>query len=527
MNRYFGVFVGALTAFVSPAALANSVDVPEKPTFAEHVAPIFYSNCISCHRPGEVAPMSLLTFEEARPWAKSIKENVTNGKMPPWHATESVGPFTNDRSLEPNEVETIARWAAKPVLGDKSKMPALPEFPDPTKWKLGTPDLVVTLDAKQVPAEGSDQFFEIPAKTGLTEDKWITAIEVMPSNRKVTHHVIVWQLDENGDRMNGWLGAWAAGMGPMEFPKGAGRFMPKGGSILGDMHYHTVGEAATDTTKVGLHFAKVPVEKELVNLWIVNQEFEIPAGAENYGARANFTFPQDSYIMGFLPHMHYRGKDFTYTARYPDGRKETLLAVNKYDFNWQTNYQLAEPLLVPKGTRIDCEAHWNNSASNLANPDPTKTVRNGSESYDEMMIGFVDYVVKEGVRPLSPDDLIAQKASEIFAEHPGEVYIANATAKEPGGKEQYFPGLMHIAKGAETGTWYINLLGSTYEAPITKAAWDATGVSGDVAIMGVGKFPFHVSVDGATGDVTGKIDVTQTGDGDQSFSLEVKGHLVK
>jgi hypothetical protein len=349
--------------------------------------------------------------------------------------------------------------------GKPDDLPSAPTFND-NGWRLGEPDLVITFEETHLDGGGPDQFYDLSEPTGLTEDTWLKAVEVMPSNRKVAHHVIIWQRSEKGGQQ-GWIGAWAAGMEPMEFSKNTGRLLEANGNLIADIHYHPADTPQTDRTSIALHFAENnEVEKELVNLWVVNGSFKIPAGNPNYAARATYTFPQDSYIISMLPHLHYRGKDFTYTARFPDGRKEKLLSVSNYEFAWQTGYELEEPLFVPAGTRIDCVAHWDNSADNPNNPDPTKDVTFGNESYDEMMIGFIDYVVKDGVRPPSADKLIVIYAEELATKHSGEVYYTNVHDEEDG-DIQY--AVSYLPAGSDTGTLHLNNNGSMMEIPDRKS----------------------------------------------------------
>jgi len=419
----------------SGIASANNALIPEKPTFAKDVAPIFYANCTGCHRPGDIAPMSLLTYEEVRPWVKSIQKNVESGKMPPWHADREHGSFANDRSLEPHERDTILKWAK--TGAPKGNVDSLPTPPvsNETGWKLGEPDLVVTLGKVKVPAGGEDKFYDLIKGYEIDEDKYVKAVQILPGNRKVVHHVIVYQTDLKSGGPQGWIGAWAAGTEPMVFPEGTARVLKKGQKLIGDMHYHPVDTPEEDVTRIGLYFAeKESVEKELVNLWILDEDFRIPAGASNHEVKSSYTFDQDARILTLAPHMHYRGKDFTFTATYPDGSEKTLLAVNDYDFNWQTVYTLNEAIPAPAGTRIDCVAHFDNSADNANNPDPTRDVTFGQESYDEMMIGFLDYVVEHGVRPETSGERNTRLLGDWAAEYPGDVYamkLINGDSEKP------------------------------------------------------------------------------------------------
>lgn len=507
----------ALPGFALPS-LAHAA--PANPTFTKDVAPILFENCVTCHRPGDIGPMSLISYDEVRPWAKSMHKAVQEGVMPPWHADEGIGHFKNERKLTPDQKLTITRWIEQGAKqGDPTDLPPKPQFNE-EGWRLGEPDLIVEFDQVDLPAGGPDRFHDLTGKTGLTEDKWITKVEVLPGNRKVVHHVILWQNDSEDQR--GWIGAWAAGMAPMEFPEMTGRMLKAGSPIIADMHYHPAETAESDRTRIGIHFADdAEVEKELVNLWIQNASFEIPAGNPNYGARANYTFAQDSYITSLLPHLHYRGKDFTYTARFPDGTKHKLLSVSDYDFNWQTGYEFAEPVFVPKGTRIDCVAHWDNSANNPANPDPTKNVRFGNESYDEMMIGFVDYYVKDGVRPMSPQEAIEILGAELNAQHPGDVYVAAIIQDGPA-----FNGVLHLPKKGTTGVWHLNVLGSMYEAPVTNVAWDAESFKGTASVMGQ-SFDFVGTFDPASGELNGNLIIPEEELEDEDDVVLIKGKKVQ
>lgn len=478
-------------AAVAPMAWTGIALAEATPTYSKDVAPILNTNCVSCHRPGDIAPMSLLSYDEVRPWARSIAKNVEEGIMPPWHADPGFGPFKNERSLTDEEVATIVRWVETGAReGNKKDLPPKPQF-DESGWKLGEPDYVVEFDPVDVSADGPDQFYDLIGKTELDEDKWITAVEIQPGDRRVVHHVILWQGGQASQE--GWIGAWAAGAQPMEFPKGTGRLLKKGQNIIGDMHYHPSGEATQDQTKVGLHFAESEdIEKELINLWVANNSFEIPPGHPNYEARSNYTFPQDSRILTLTPHMHYRGKDFSYALVYPDGTRKDLLKVSNYDFNWQTLYEFEEPVVAPAGSRIECVAHWDNSPENPDNPDPNKTVRFGLESYDEMMIGFVDYVVEEGVRPAEAPNPIPAKTQELAGQYPGEVF--RVMIQQGGGLE---PSALHLPKSGDGG-WYVRVGSIAGKAPITDIVWTGNAFEAIARIPGQEPAKLSGTVDGAT-----------------------------
>ena len=482
---------GLWAAGVLTACGAVSAEV----TYTKDVAPIINANCVQCHRPGQMAPMSLTSYDEVRPWAKKVREMVSEKKMPPWHAVQHVGTFVNDRSLTDDEIATVISWIDQGAPRGKPRdMPAAPEYPD-GEWTLGEPDMVITLAPKEIPADGPDVFDRIPGKAALPEDRWISAVEILPGDKRVVHHVIVYQIHGfDFDPQGGWMGAWAAGTDPMVFPEGTGRMLGKGANLIGDMHWHPCGEAVTDQTRIGLHFAKDnKVEKELVNLWIAAYDFLIPAGHPNYQVRSQFTFPQDAFVLGFAPHMHFRGKDFTYTAHYPDGRSEQLLRVENYDFNWQTNYVLDEGVPMPKGTTIECVAHFDNSADNPVNPDPTRDVPFANESYDEMMIGFVDYVVADGVRPKSADELRAEYRETMLAAHPGEVWGLYT-------KDKVNPAPFYLPRQGD-GKIVLRVNGSITELGVYDIVWNGNDFTSRVPLGEIGDCTLNGTLDPATGDL--------------------------
>jgi hypothetical protein len=418
---------------------------PSAPTFTRDVAPIMFTKCASCHRPGEVAPMALLSFADARPWASAIKQKVSTRAMPPWHADPAHGRFRNDLRLSDREIDTIVKWVDGGAReGDPSALPALPKFPE--GWQIGKPDAVFEMTQDfDVPTSGeiAYQYFEVP--TNFTEDKWMQAGEVRAGDRSHVHHIIVYVREPGrtvrpnvvtvrpiinaaatppaapalervaaaavtaaqrpvvpaaqgagrppggGDAM---LVNWAVGEdAPVHLP-GTAKRIPAGSTLIFQVHYTTNGKAGRDRSRIGLVFAKEPPQREIRTGLISNPVFAIPPGADSHQVEAEATFTDDVKIWSMHPHMHLRGKDMTYTATYPDGRSEILLRVPKYDFGWQTDYWLAQPLSVPKGTKIRVSAHFDNSPANRANPDPKATVRWGDQTWEEMMIGFFTYTVE-------------------------------------------------------------------------------------------------------------------------------------
>jgi hypothetical protein len=470
------------------------------PTYSKDVAPILYQKCTQCHHAGGGAPMSLMTFQEVRPWGKSILKQVSEGTMPPWHANPAHGSFKNDRSLDKSQKETVLAWINQGMKqGSKNDLPTAPIY-ESGEWELGTPDQIITYDTVNLKGGGPDRFFDLVEDAGVDEDKWLTAVEIRPSNKLVAHHVILYQQEAGSNEQDpdGWLGAWAAGAEPMVFPAKTGRILKKGSKVVADMHYHPAETPESDTLTIGLHFADTPdqIEKELINLWIVNQDINIPAGKQNHVLESTFTFQHDSHIMGFLPHMHYRGREFTYTATYPDGSEETLLDVDNYDFSWQTNYVLEEPKSMPKGTRIDCVAVYDNSANNPHNPNPEKTVTWGDESFDEMMIGFIDYVVDDGIRPPDAKETVAAQLADWVTLHPSETYSTSFMGQ--------YPGALRLTAGANSGEWLIALLGEPRLALIKNLVWDGDTFKGTTELSGVGEFVVQ-GTKLSNGNIQGKI----------------------
>jgi mono/diheme cytochrome c family protein len=387
----------ALAAVLTPAA-ARAQAGPAV-SYTKDVAPILYKNCVGCHRPTMFAPMSLMTYEETRPWARAIKQRVARREMPPWSADVPLGVFKNDPRLTEQEIDTIVAWVdAGAPRGDDRHMPAPPQFAE--GWTIGTPDAIFTMTEEyQVPAEGTIPYQYIRVPTNLTEDKWIQALEIKPGNRAVVHHVIA-SAQPAGGRANDERAPGRVSLGGITpntpgvvYPEGIARRLPANAEIVLQIHYTTTGKATTDRTSIGVIYAKQPPKKMLGGGMILNVGFAIPPGADHHEVRASQTLTRDTLLLGMMPHMHVRGKDMTYTAHYPDGRSETLLSVPKYDFEWQIQYELVEPKLLPKGTRIDVIAHFDNSARNVYNPDPTATVRWGDQTWEEMMIGFITTLV--------------------------------------------------------------------------------------------------------------------------------------
>jgi hypothetical protein len=479
MRMHHRSLIFAATAVLALPLAAAALDAP---TFNHDVAPILYANCVGCHSPNQIGPMSLRSYDEVRPWAKSIAQNVGDRMMPPWHADPGYGPWKNDRSLDAHEVDTIVRWVEAGAPRGEGEAPEPPAVIE-AEWTLGEPDVILEIEPVEIAADGPDQFVQKVLPTGFDGDRFVTAIEVLPGDRQVVHHVLLWMANESGTAPQAMLGGWAAGATPNVMPEGTGRLVKKGHPLIFDMHYHPYGVATTDKTRIGLHLADetAKVEKELVNLWVLNADFHIPAGASGVEARSSHTFAEDVTVLSLTPHMHYRGHDFQFTATLPDGTSKDLLKVSRYDFNWQTGYDFAEPVALPAGSRIDCLAHFDNSTANPDNPDPTKDVSWGVQSTDEMMIGFVDFVVKDGVspKPISP---LLGKLPDLAEQHPGEVWRVDVPV-QAGQPPQ--PTAVHLPKQGNGG-WYVAMGNLVLPAPIHSIVWDGSKVTAKADIPGQG-----------------------------------------
>lgn len=370
-------------------------------THSNQISRILQNNCIGCHRAGEIGPFALDDYDEVVGWAGMIQEVVNDRRMPPWHADPQYGTFSNDCRLSEAEIEMINRWVdAGAPEGDREQLPKPMEFSE--GWQIGEPDKIVRMKrAFNVPATGTVdyQYFEVDPE--LTEDKWVCAAECRPGNRAVIHHIIVGIRGEgdfgrrgNHGNESDWLAASAPGSPPMILPAGYAKLVPAGSKLIFQMHYTPNGVAAKDISSIGLKFLDAKqVTHRVLTLEAANTRFRIPPGASDHRVTSRFKFPRQAELISMFPHMHLRGKAFKYVASYPDGKSEVLLDVPNYDFNWQNGYQLAKPKKIPKGTRINCTALFDNSENNIANPDPKKAVRWGDQTWEEMMIGYFNVAV--------------------------------------------------------------------------------------------------------------------------------------
>lgn len=368
-------------------------------TYAGHVASILDKHCVSCHRPGQIAPFPLTSYEETLGWGEMILEVTSTLRMPPWHAAPTVGHFKNAARLSSEELALLERWVADgSPAGNLAERPTPPTFSE--NWMITEPDQVIAMADKpfDVPAEGVVDYQEFIVDPGWTEDKWIRAIEPRPGNPAVVHHILLFVRKPKGrlggpsGRLNNeFLAAYAPGYRPEVLSDERARFVPAGSTLIFQLHYTPNGAPQQDLSRLGIVFADpAKVKKEVLVQSAANYSFRIPPGDANFEVNGEYTFGRKSVLLSLMPHAHLRGKDFQIEAAYPDGTREVLLDVPHYDFGWQTSYQLAEPKLMPAGTKLAVKAHFDNSPDNLNNPDPTKEVTFGEQTFEEMMIGFFE-----------------------------------------------------------------------------------------------------------------------------------------
>jgi hypothetical protein len=426
-------FAGLIVGIAAMAASVRTVaeETTTTVTFNKDVLPILQKNCQACHRPGEVAPMSLLTYKDARPWAKSIRTAVVTRQMPPWFADPAYGHFANTKALSDADIKTLVAWADTGTLeGNPKDAPAPRVFHE--GWNL-QPDMVIEMPKDvPLPATGTINYKSILVKANFPEDRWVVAAELRPGNNAAVHHMraIVrppnsgWMKDavpgiayEAGDPEVGrqaadsdLLGKFNPGLGAQDFSEfESAKFVPKGSDIVFSMHYTAIGKETTDRSKLGLVFAKAPPKvRYFVSDGPTASNLAIPAGAENAEVVSEMTAQEDTRLVYLQPHMHLRGKDYEVRLMFPNGKTETIFKA-KWDFNWQLGYDLDKPIDIPKGTRIVGIAHYDNSVNNKFNPDPKKLIVWGNQNWDEMQNCFMGFLVD----PKNPNPKTLFKATGV------------------------------------------------------------------------------------------------------------------
>jgi hypothetical protein len=397
------------------------------PTFHEDVLPILQARCQECHRPGEIGPMPLRTYAEVRPWVARIREMVSTRRMPPWFSDDPVGRFSNDRRLSAAELTTILDWVdAGAPEGDPADSPAPRSFAD--GWSIDEPDAVVSLAQQfDVPPRGVIPYQYILVPTEFQEDRWVEAVEIRPTNRAVVHHIQAyvrppestsyrerpigefWTVDvpappDDDDGIGGVQAAggleqvcvYVPGGVPCRLSEGQARLIPAHSDLYLIIHYQAVGRGATDQTRIGFRFADRPPRERVRNFFLANLGLRIPPGAPQHRVAARVTLAKPARLVSLMPHMHLRGSAFHFRLTYPDGRSELILNVPRYEPHWQLTYYLAEPRMLPAGTIIEAVGTFDNSPGNPHNPDPTREVRWGLQSWEEMHTGFFDLALPVG-----------------------------------------------------------------------------------------------------------------------------------
>ena len=398
------------------AALSATIPLPAAPTFYKDVLPILQDHCQSCHRTGEIGPMPLMTYADAKKWSTAITQRTSAKTMPPWFAAPGIGHFSNDPSLTAQQIQTLAAWAHS---GAPAGNPA--DAPPPRHWSPGfiipKPDLVITMPKPvPIPAHGDIEYTYEIVHTNFTEDRWVQMSEIRPSSRAHVHHAVVYIRPPGSDWMAGKpvnqpftamsmaeaetksdiLLVYAPGSSPDEWPAGMAKKIPRGSDLIFQMHYTADGHAAQDQTSIGLVFAKAPPNQQVMTLQLTNSHFRIPPRDPSYRVEARGTIPNDCTLLSFFPHLHLRGKEFEYNIVHSPESIEPLLKVN-YNFYWQLSYRLAEPRFLKAGTELQAVAIFDNSKNNPHNPDPNAEVVWGDQTYDEMMVGFFDIGVPVGI----------------------------------------------------------------------------------------------------------------------------------
>lgn len=449
------VLLGGLLVLAGAAPRNGTVDAAPSaatPTFSKDVAPIMFAHCVSCHRPGQIAPMSLLTYDEVRPWAKAIKTNVVNRVMPPWHADPSGSlAFLNDRRLTDNQIATVAVWVdGGSPKGEDKDLPPTPEFVD--TWAYGPPDHVLEMPVEfAIPAEGEIPVLQFYSKLPFDDDRYLEKVEMRPTNVAVLHHANVhFQslrvpegarlvdgvfVGANGKEITadelrggesvfdvdqGQLISYVPGRGYEKYHPGTGKILPAGKWLVWSVHYTPTGRPERDRVSIGLYFSKTPVRDVVVTSQIsgtlIVEGKELPPGpdgrrpqvptippyAENWQIRAIMPVQDDITLYGFQPHAHLRSKEWKYIVTYPDGTEEVLLTIPEYSFEWQLHYELAQPKKIPAGSRLSAFGRFDNSLKNRHNPAPEKEVYWGEQSWDEMFQPKIEYSVDKLARTPDP-----------------------------------------------------------------------------------------------------------------------------
>ncbi|MBX3746537.1 MAG: hypothetical protein KF833_14610 [Verrucomicrobiae bacterium] len=370
----------------------------EQDDYARDIAPLLRRYCVECHSPGNIAPWAMTGHEVVRDFAPLMKDEILTRRMPPWHADRQAQRYSNDGMMSGEEVARLVAWIDRGApRGDGPDPLAENVPPPPPEWPMGQPDRVLEIDEQAIPAAGTVDYRYVLIRNPYPTDVWLRAALVRPGNARVLHHVLVFTASGLNDilqiqaGLGGYFAAYVPGMEQVPFPEGTGKLLKQGAFLVFQLHYTATGQPETDRTALGLYLAGQPPERELLTAAAYDTRFVIPPGAADHPVTAEFRMPRDGLLYEMSPHMHYRGRWFRFEAVYPDERRETLLNVPFYRFDWQTLYRLETPKRLPAGTRIVVTGGWDNSIRNPYNPDPTASVRFGEQSWEEMFIGYFNW----------------------------------------------------------------------------------------------------------------------------------------
>lgn len=403
-----------------PAIARRVVPEAESPiTYAQHIAPMMNAHCVSCHRPGQGAPFSLLSYGQVSSRADMIREVVLEERMPPWFGARAHGPFENERKVTEREKTQLLQWldGGKPE-GDPALKPAAPDFPD-SEWAIGEPDLILTAtEEEQIPADGYIPYRYVTLPYQFPADTWIQGLEILPGNAEVVHHanLIYVQVGQDYDEQYGFLTGKVPGGGPVDLSPGVGMLIPKDAVLTLQIHYVTTGQPETDRMRVGVRYARGTIVKQTRHQRIRPDTIAIPPGEAFHRLSAEETIDRNATVLALFSHMHLRGRDMTFYADYPDGTSETLLTIPNYSFDWQLAYVYPPGAKrFPKGTTIRTVSHYDNSAFNPYNPDPTVEVNYGDQTYHEMNDGYIFYLDEEEQLNLKIDPETGQAMEQVAA----------------------------------------------------------------------------------------------------------------
>ncbi len=418
INTAVGCFIGRV----------REPDADAEVTYSNQIARLMKKHCVECHRDGEIAPFELTEYDEVAGWADMIEEVVRQQRMPPWFASPEHGHFANDRRMSEEEKQLVYDWVESGAPeGDPANLPEPATYV--SGWQLPQePDFVapITKEPFKVAAQGTIAYQYFSIDPGFEEEKWVKAIEIQPGNRAVVHHILMFSGTSENIEQNirhryrggatGFDGAFVPGQRFQPFPEGAAKRFPAGTKLVFQVHYTPIGTEQLDQSRVGMVFADPSeVQYEVRTSSAVNPAIQIPAFDSNYRAEAGSPrLPPEAQLLSLMPHMHLRGKSFFYETITPDGQRETLLDIPHYDFNWQLIYRFAEPLELPANSRIHCVAHYDNSEANLANPDPSKNVRWGAQTWQEMLIGYFNYMIPVDFEPQEEQDPALAQITALF-----------------------------------------------------------------------------------------------------------------